>query len=132
MIIHTTSLYIIIVLLLLLHTQVLLSVQFLALIFSPRILCLRLLLLNQALSYTIHLLMTNNNGCLLPMMEYLSYFTLFSHVYVMSKHEQLRTCSNLMTTRQNSCLSPQKELSIFIAYLLQSLLEMHKFPSTSL
>ena len=33
---------------------------------------------------------------------------------------QLRTCLNLMT-RQNSCLSPLKELSISIAYLLLSL-----------
>ena len=37
----------------------------------------------------------------------------------MSKLGQLRTCSNLMTTRQNSCLSPLKELSVSIAYLLQ-------------
>ena len=39
----------------------------------------------------------------------------------MSKLGQQQTCSNLMTTRQNSCLSPQKELSISIPYLLQSL-----------
>ena len=44
---------------------------------------------------------------------------------------QLRTCLGLMTTRQNSCLSPLKELSISITYLLQSLLEMLKFPSSS-
>ena len=37
-----------------------------------------------------------------------------------------------MTTRQNSCLSPLIELSISITYLLQSLLEMLKFPSNSL
>ena len=67
-----------------------------------------------------------------PLIEYLSYFTLCSHVYVMSKLWQLRTCLNLMTTRQNSCLSPLKELSISITYLLQSLLEMLKFPSNSL
>ena len=36
----------------------------------------------------------------------------------MSKLEQLRTCLSLMTTRQNSCLSPLKELSISITYLL--------------
>ena len=41
-----------------------------------------------------------------PQIEYLSYFTLCSHV--MSKLWQLRTCLNLMTTRQNSCLSPIK------------------------
>ena len=40
---------------------------------------------------------------------------------VMSKLEQLRTCLNLMTTRQSSCSSPLNELSIYIAYLLLSL-----------
>ena len=43
-----------------------------------------------------------------------------------------RTCLNSMTTRENSCLSPLKELNISITYLLQSLLEMLKFPSNSL
>ena len=38
----------------------------------------------------------------------------------------------LMTTRQISCLSPLKELSIAIAYLLQSLSAMLKLPSNSL
>ena len=56
-----------------------------------------------------------------PQIEYLSYFTLFSHVLVMSKLGQLRTCLNLITTRQNSCLSPLIELGISIAYLLLSL-----------
>ena len=37
----------------------------------------------------IHLLMTYNYRCLLPQREYLSYFTLCSHVYAMSKLEQL-------------------------------------------
>ena len=50
----------------------------------------------------------------------------------MSKLGQLQTCLNLMTTRQNTCLSPPKELSISITYILQSLLEMLKFPSHSL
>ena len=50
----------------------------------------------------------------------------------MSKLGQLRTCLNLMTTRQNSCLSPLKELSISITYLLLSLLVMLKNPSNSL
>ena len=45
---------------------------------------------------------------------------------------QLRTCLYLMTTRQNSCLSPLKELSIAIPYLLQSLSAMHRFPSNSM
>ena len=49
----------------------------------------------------------------------------------MSKFGQLRTCLNLMTTRQNSCLSPLKELTISIIYLLQSLWEILKFPSNS-
>ena len=121
MIVHTTSLYLIIALLLLMYTQVFLRVQFLALFFSPCILSLRLPLFIHTLSYIIHLLMTYNCRCLLPQIEYLSYFTLCSHVYVMSKLWQLRTCLNLMTTRQNSCLSPLNELSISIASLLQSL-----------
>ena len=72
--------YVIIILLLLLYTQVFLRVQFVALFFSPCILSLCLPLLTHTLSYTIHLLMTYNYRCLLPLMEYLSYFTLFSHV----------------------------------------------------
>ena len=54
------------------------------------------------------------------------------HVYVMSMVGQLRTCLSLMTTRQNSCMSPLVEQSISITYLLQSLLEMLKFTSNSL
>ena len=93
--------------------------------------------------------MTYNYRCLLPQLEYLSYFTLYmyvyllyehsvtpcglnkvylilsyliySHVLVMSKLGQLRTCLNLMTARQNSFLSPLKDLSISITYLLLSL-----------
>ena len=49
----------------------------------------------------------------------------------MSKLGQLRTCLNLMTARQNSCLSPPKELGISITYLLQTLLAMLKLPSNS-
>ena len=64
-----------------------------------------------------------------PQIEYQSYFTIGSHVLVMSMLGQLRTCLGLMTVRQNSCLSPLKELRISIAYLLQSLWEM---PSNSL
>ena len=67
-------------LLLLMYTQVFLGVQFLALYFSPCILSLCLPLLTHTLSYIIHLLMTNNCRCLLPQIEYLSYFTLCSHV----------------------------------------------------
>ena len=89
-------------------------------------------LLTHTLSYIIHLLMTYNYRCLLPQIEYLSYFTLCSHVLVMSKLGQLRTCLNLMTVRHSSCLSPLKELSISIAYLLPSLWVMLKFPSNSL
>ena len=40
---------------------------------------------------------------------------------MLSKLGQLRTCLNLMKTRRNSSLSPLKELSISIAYLLLSL-----------
>ena len=82
-----------------------LRLQFLALCFSPCILSLCQSLLTHTLSYTIHLLMTYNNRCLLPLIEYLNYFTLCSHVYAMSKLGQLRTCLNLMTTRQNSLVS---------------------------
>ena len=114
LIVHTTSLYVIIALILLLYTQVFLRVQFLALCFSPCILSLCLPLFTHTLSYIIHLLMTYNYRCLLPQIEYLSYFTLCSHVYVMSKLGQLRTCLNLMTVRQNSCLSPLRDLSISI------------------
>ena len=41
-----------------------------------------------------------------PLIKYLKYYTLCSHALVMSNLGQLRTCLNLMTTRQNSCLSP--------------------------
>ena len=64
--------------------------------------------------------------------EYLSYFNLCSHVCVMPKLGQMRTCLDIMTVRQNSCLSPLKELSICMPYLLQSLSAMIKFPSNSL
>ena len=84
------------------------------------------------LSCIIHLLMTYIYRCLLPQIEYLSYFALCSHVQVMSKLGKLRTCLNLMTTKQNSCLSPLTELSISVTYLLLSLLIMLKFPSNSL
>ena len=76
--------------------------------------------------------MTYKYRCLLPQIEYLSYFTLCSHAYVMSKLGQLRTCLNLMTTRPNSCLSPLIELIIYITYLCPSLWVTLKFPSNSL
>ena len=66
LIVHTTSLYLIIALLMLLYTQVFLRVQFLALYFSPCILSLCLPLLTHTLPYIIHLLMTYNYRCLLP------------------------------------------------------------------
>ena len=44
------------------------------------LLSLCLPLLTHTLSYIIHLLMTYNYRCLLPQIEYLSYFTLCSHV----------------------------------------------------
>ena len=47
---------------------------------------------------------------------------------MMSKLGQLRTCLDLTTTRQNSCLSPPKELGISMTYLLQSHSAMLKFP----
>ena len=62
----------------LLYTQVFLRVQFLVLYFSPCILSLCLPLLTHTLSYTIHFLTTYNYRCLLPLIEYLSYFTIQS------------------------------------------------------
>ena len=91
---------------------------------SPCILSLCLPLLTHTLSCTIRLLMTYNYICLLLLIEYLSYFTLCSRVYVMSNLGQLRTCLNLMTTRQNSCSSPLREISISIAYLLGIVIKM--------
>ena len=49
-------------------------------ILSPYILSHCLQLLTHTLSCTIHLLMTYNYRCLLPQIEYLSYFTPYSHV----------------------------------------------------
>ena len=62
---HSTSLYPIIVLLLLLQTLVFLKVQFMTLYFSSCTVSLCLPLLIHTLSHTIHLLMTYNNRCLL-------------------------------------------------------------------
>ena len=76
LIVHTTSHYLIIVLIF----SCTLRVQFLALCFSQCIFSLCLKLLTLTLSYTIHLLMTYNYRCLFPQIEYLSYFTLCSHV----------------------------------------------------
>ena len=130
--VHNTSIYLIIALPLLLYTQVFHWVKFLALYFSPCILSLCLSLLTHTLSYIIHLLMTYYYICLLPQIEYLGYFTLCSDAYVMSTLGQLRTCLNLLTARQNSCLSLLIDLSISITYLLLSLWVMLKFPSNSL
>ena len=80
LIVHGTSLYIIIVLFLLLYIQVILSDKFLVLCFSICILSLCLPLLTHTLSYTINLLMTYNYRCLLPLTKYPGYFTLYSHV----------------------------------------------------
>ena len=85
-------------------------------------------LLIHTVSHTIHLLMTCNYRCLLLLTKYLCYFNQRTHVWVMSKHGQLSTCLNMMTTRHCSCLSPQKELSISIAYLLQSLFGNAQIP----
>ena len=61
------------VLLFLLYTRVFLWVMFLAQYFSPCALSLCLPLSTHSLSCTIHLLMTYNYRCLLPLMEYRSY-----------------------------------------------------------
>ena len=125
------SLYLIIVLLLFLYTQVFLSVQFLALCFSPCILSRCLLLLTHTIMHHSFANDLQLQMCT-PLMKYLSYFTLCSHVLAMSNLGQQQTCLNLMTTRQNSCLSSLRDLSISITYLLQSLSAMLKFPSKNL
>ena len=85
LIIDTTFLYLIIVLLLHKYTHVFLMVKFLALFFSQCMLSHRLPLLSHTISYTIHLLMTYNYRYLLPLANYPSYFTIGSHVQVMSE-----------------------------------------------
>ena len=94
LIVHTTSLYLIIVLFLLLYTQVFDKVQLLALYFSPCILSLCLPLSTRTLLYAIHLLTTYNNRCLLPLIKYMSYFTLCSHLRVMSTANMLKLSDN--------------------------------------
>ena len=64
LIVHTTYLYLIIVLPLILYTQVFLWVQFLALCLLPCILSLCQPLLTHIISYTIHLQMICNYRCL--------------------------------------------------------------------
>ena len=68
-IVHTMSVYLIIVLPLLQYTQVFLRVQFLALCLSPCMLSLFLPLLTHTQSDTIHLPTTYNYRCLLPQIE---------------------------------------------------------------
>ena len=85
-----------------------LRVQFLAQCFSPCIVSHRLPLLTHALSYIIHSLMTYNYRCLLPHIEYPSYLTLYSHVQVLSKLGQLRTCLGLSKTGLNLMLVTSK------------------------
>ena len=63
LIVHTTSLYLIIALLLLLYTQVFLRVRFLAICFSPCILSLCLPLLTHTLSYIICWWLTITDVC---------------------------------------------------------------------
>ena len=79
LIVHTTSLYLIIVLLLLLYTQVFLRVQFLALCFPPCILSLCLPILNRTI---IHHSFADDLQLQMsaPPDKYPSYFTLCSHV----------------------------------------------------
>ena len=124
----STSLYLIIVLPLLLYTQVFLRVHLLALYFSPCILSLCLPLLTHTLSYTIHLLMTYNYRCLPPD----KIFKLLHFMQSCKGDFKALATANIMTTMQNSCLSPPKELSISITYLIQSRSAMLKFPSKSM
>ena len=120
-----------IVLFLLQYNQMFHRIQFLAVFFSSCVLSLCLPLLIDAI---IHHAFANDLQLQMctPLTKYPIYFTLRSHVWVMSKLGQLRICLDLMKTRQNSCLSSPKKLSISIIYLLQSLLTMLKFPSSSL
>ena len=73
------------------------SVQFLALIFSPCILSLFLPLFTDTLSYTIHLLMTYNYRCLLPMTKYLSYYTMQSCI----RDVKARATANMLKLNDN-------------------------------
>ena len=61
--VHSTSLYLIIVLPLLLYTEVFFRVQLLTPYFSPFILSICLPILTHTISYTIHMLMTYNCRC---------------------------------------------------------------------
>ena len=97
LIVHSTSLYLIIVLPLLLHTQVFLRVQFMALCFLPCILSLCLPLLTHTLSHTIHLLMAYNYRCLLPQIEYLSYITMQSCI----RDVKALTTANMLKINDN-------------------------------
>ena len=116
LIVNTTSLYLIIALLLLLYTQVFLRVQFLALFFSPCIIDSHSIT-HRSFSDDLQLLMSA-----LPY-QIPNGFPLCRHVSVISKINQQPTCLYLTTARQNSCLSPIKELTISISYLLHSMLE---------
>ena len=80
---RTHYVYLIIVLLLLLYTQVFLMVQFLALCFSPCILSLCLPLLTHILSYTIHLLNTYYYICLLLLTRYNIYIIIILYIYIL-------------------------------------------------
>ena len=106
------------------HASVLGTIQCKLSLFMP--------LLIHTLSRTIHLLKTYNYRCVFPLTKDQSCFTLLSHVYLMSKLGQLRTCFDLMISRKISCLLRQNRLTISITYLLQSLLIMLEFHSDNL
>ena len=128
MIAHSKSLYPIFVLFLLLYTQVFLRVQFLALCFSPLILCLPLLIHTE--SRTIHLPMTCSYRYLFPWTRYKSYFIICSHDAKAWATAIMPRLSD-KKTKTHAC-HLNKEISISIIFLHQSPLVMPKFHSHSL
>ena len=82
-----------------------LRAQFVALCYSSIVLRSCLLLLIHTQSTIIHLLMTHSCRYLLLLTIFSNHCTILSHVYVMSKLGPLRTCLDLVSTRQKSCLS---------------------------
>ena len=117
---------------LLLYTRVFPRVQFLALYFSSCILSLCLPLLTHTLSHTysnaddLQLQMSAPPDRISELLH--SMQSCIGDVKAWATANMLK----LMTIRQNSCLSPPKELSISITYLLLSLSTMLKFPSNIL
>ena len=118
LIVHTTSLYLIIVLLLLLYTQ--------GSVLGPIFFTMNIKPLSAIIDshYIIHHSFADDLQLQMSAPHDKISELLHSMQLCISdvKLRQLQTWLNLMTTRQNSCLSPLKELSISITYILQWLL----------